>query len=225
MATNGPRSARRLPDAMRRRLEVATAMAWEALVDAHTTHALDFLALLEGRLEMQEALTRYLREMGIIEPMATAVRTKVLVALEDTEAAGARVQLHEAEAAAADDVVVTEEEDEDEDEGWRRFTPGALVSGVRERQKSKDETDRLILLSTARAEEAVIATHVDNAITFVALLDSQVGLDRAVQEYIRLIGLAGGRAQAVFQRTMARLAEVHLPRMGRRGAALQHPPS
>jgi hypothetical protein len=229
MATNGPRSARRLPDAMRRRLEVATAMAWEALVDAHTTHALDFLALLEGRMQMQEALTRYLREMGIIEPMATAVRTKVLVALEDAETAGARVQLHEAEAeaeaaASPDDVVVTEEEeDEDEDEGWRRFTPGALVSGVRERQRSRDATDRLILLSTARAEEAVIATHVDNAITFVALLDSAVGLDRAVQEYIRLIGLAGGRAQAVFQRTMARLAEVHLPRMRRGTAGLQHP--
>lgn len=213
MATNGAKNARRLPDAVRRRLEVATAMAWEALVDAHTTHALDFLALLESRVSMQEALTRYLREMGIIEPMSTAVRTKVLVALEDAESAGRRVQLHGTEEAPeAED---ERAEEEDEQEGWRRFTPGALVRGVRERASSRDETDKLILLSTARAEEAVINTHVDNAITFAALLDQWVGLDGAVQEYIRLIGLGGGRAQAVFQRTMARLAEVHLPRVRR----------
>ena len=218
MAANAPRNARRLPDAMRRRVEVASAMAWEALVEAHTTHALDFIALLEGRLDMQDALSRYLREMGVIEPMATAVRTKVLVALEDAESAGARVLLHEAEAAAAEErppVEPEDEEEEEEGEGWRRFTPGALVSGVRERQKSRDETDRLVLLAIARAEEDVIGTHVDNAITFAALLDSAVGLDRAVQEYIGEVGLGGPRAQAVFQRTMARLAEVHLPRLRR----------
>lgn len=211
MASNGQRSARRLPDAMRRRVEVASAMAWEALVEAHTMHALDFIGLLEGRLSMQDALNRYLREMGVIEPMATAVRTKVLVALEDAESAGARVLLHEAEGAAGEDPGA-EREDEG-GEGWRRFTPGALVSGVRERQKSRDETDRVVLLAIARAEEDVIATHVDNAITFAALLDASVGLDRAVQEYIGEVGLAGPRAQAVFQRTMARLAEVHLPRL------------
>ena len=216
MASNGPRS-RRLPDAMRRRVEVASAMAWEALVEAHTMHALDFIGLIDGRLEMQDALNRYLREMGVIEPMATAVRTKVLVAMEDAESAGKRVLLHEAEAAAAEGPRVAEgDADEDKDEGgegWRRFTPGALVSGVRERQKSRDETDRLVMLAIARAEEDVIGTHVDNAITFAALLDSAIGLDKAVQEYIGEVGLGGPRAQAVFQRTMARLAEVHLPRL------------
>jgi hypothetical protein len=66
-------------------------------------------------------------------------------------------------------------------------------------------------LALARAEEAVIATHVDNAITFAALLDPVMPLDRATQEYIDAVGLSGGRAQAVHQRTMARLADVHLP--------------
>lgn len=211
MPANGAWNARRLPDAMRRRVEVATAMAWEALVDAHTTHALDFIALLDGRLSMQDALTRYLREMGIIEPMSTAVRTKVLVALEDAESAGRRVLLHEAAPLASDGVA--EGEQEGEGEGWRRFTPGALVRGVRESNRSREETDRIILLATARAEEDVIGTHVDNAITFAALLESLIGLDKAVQEYIHVVGLGGPRAQAVFQRTMARLAEVHLPRL------------
>ncbi len=210
MAGTGAWNPRRVPDAMSRRVEVAAAMAWEALVDAHTAHALDFIALLDGRLSMQDALTRYLREMGVIEPMSTAVRTKVLVALEDAESAGRRVLLHEAEAAAAQD---EPREPEQEGERWRRFTPGALVSGVRERNKSREETEKVVMLAMARAEEDVIGTHVDNAITFAALLDSAIGLDKAVQEYIEVVGLGGPRAQAVFQRTMARLAEVHLPRL------------
>ena len=221
MAGNAPRSSRRLADPMRRRLEVATAMAWEALVDAHAEQALEFLALLEGRMDMQDALSRYLREMGIIEPMSTSVRTKVLVALENAESGRLPLQLHEAEAAAA--VGVDPEEGDEEAEGlWRRFTPGALVRGVRERQSERDETDRIIMLATARAEEEVIGTHVDNSITFAALLDSTLGLDRAVQEYIQTVGLGGPRAQAVFQRTMARLADVHLPKP--RHPAIVRPP-
>ncbi len=210
MASNG---SRRLPDAMRRRVEVASAMAWEALVEGHTAHALDFIGLMEGRLSMPDALNRYLREMGVIEPMATAVRTKVLVALEDAEDAGQRVLLHDAEAAAAEAGPRPAPPEEEGGERWRRFTPGALVSGVRERQKEKDETDRLVMLAIARSEEDVIQTHVDNAITFAALLDSAIGLDNAVKEYIGEVGLSGPRAQAVFQRTMARLADVHLPRL------------
>ncbi len=211
---NGSRGSRRLPDAMRRRVEVASAMAWEALVESHTAHALDFIGLMEGRLSMPDALNRYLREMGVIEPMATAVRTKVLVALEDAEAAGERVLLHEAEGAAGQAEVRPAEPREDTGtERWRRFTPGALVSGVRERQREKDETDRLVMLALARSEEDIIQTHVDNAITFAALLDSAIGPDGAVQEYIGEVGLGGPRAQAVFQRTMAKLADVHLPRL------------
>jgi hypothetical protein len=85
------------------------------------------------------------------------------------------------------------------------------VREFREKQKRDDETEGLIKLALARAEEAVIATHVDNAITFAALLEGWLPVDRAVQEYLDAASLTGGRAQAVYQRTMARLADVHLP--------------
>jgi len=210
MVTNAIRGKGRLPDPLRRRLEVASAMAWESLVDAHAEEALEFLALLHGRMGMQEALSRYLREMGIVEPMTTSVRTKVLVALEHESG---RVPMVRDPARPREEV--EEVEEAEEDEGWRRFTPGALVRGVRERQEERDETDRVVMLAMARAEEDIIQKHVDNAITFAALLESSLGLDGAVQEYIRTVGLGGGRAQAVFQRTMARLAEVHLPPLHR----------
>jgi hypothetical protein len=83
--------------------------------------------------------------------------------------------------------------------------------GIRERGRQREERDRLLQLCLARAEEGVILTHVDNAATFANLLEPHMPLGRAVEEYNRYLSLKGGRAQAVFQRTMARLAEDRLP--------------
>lgn len=183
---------------MRRRLDVAAAMAWESLVETHARHALEFIALMADLMPFDESMTRYLREMSLPPTMAIAVRTRVLVALEDEDARGSAAP----GAAGADD---------DGPEGWRRFRPDVIVRGVRERQRRNDANDRTVLLAIARAEEGLMLTHIDNAITFAAMLEPHMPLDRAVQEYIAALDLTGGRAQAVLQRTMARLAEVHLP--------------
>jgi hypothetical protein len=195
---------RRLPEAVRHRLEVATAMAWEALVDAHVKQALEFIALFEDRFPLEEALNRYVREMDIGEVMGAAVKTRVLVTVEDElPAAPAAVVIRD-----GDDEVV----EADEGEGWRRFRPDVVMRGVIERQRSREETERLVELAIARAEEEMIKAHVDNAITFAALLEDAGALSRAVEQYLAALNVVGGRGQSVLQRTMARLADVHLPR-------------
>ena len=190
---------RSLPDSVRRKLEVATAMAWESLVDTHVGEATTFIALLAGRLPLEDALTRYLRETDLTDTMAVAVRTRVLLALEPDAPA---------DPAFAPPAIGPDGED---GEGWRRFMPDNVVRGVRERQKRAEETERMVMLALARTEEAVIRTHVENAISFAALLENHLPLDRSVQHYLGAVLLTGCRAQVVFQRTMARLAEVHLP--------------
>lgn len=203
MPAPNPRLPRNLPESVRRRVEVATAMAWEALVETHTRQAIDFVRLFEDRMELEHALIRYLREMDLSETIASAIRSRVLIEYEaEPEPTAVQLQLH------ADDADVDEAED---DEGWRRFMPDAVMRDLRQRQRRNEETDMLLELSLARAEEETIRTHIDNAITFVALLDGYTTMGRAVKYYLAAISLAGGRAQAVFQRTMARLAEVHLP--------------
>jgi hypothetical protein len=198
------RIPRTLPEQVRRKVEVAAAMAEEALIEEHTHQVLDFIALFEGRLTFEEALLRYLREMDLSEGIATAIRTRALVALEDgMSGQQPRLQLHEDE-----NKEVPLEEGE---EGWRRFRPDLMVRGVLERQKRNEENDRFIELAIARAEENVIKKHIDNAITFVALLDGHTAMSRSVQIYIGAIQLTGSRSQSVLQRTMAQLAEVHLP--------------
>src|SRR5687768_14225327 len=74
-----------LGETMRRKLDVATAMAWEALVDSHTAQAIQFVQLLAEHEALEDALPRYLQEMDLVETMATAVRTRVLTQIEEDE--------------------------------------------------------------------------------------------------------------------------------------------
>jgi len=187
-------------------VEVATAMAWEALVETHARLALDFVRLFEDRMDLESALVRYLREMDLNETIASAIRSRVLIEYEaEPKPTAVQLQLH------ADE---PDEESADEGEGWRRFMPDAVMRDLRQRHRRNEETDQLLELSLARAEEETIKTHIDNAIQFVAVLEGHASMGRAVQYYLAAISLTGGRGQAVFQRTMARLADVHLPVVG-----------
>lgn len=174
-------------------------MAWESLVETHVAQAAQLVQLLAERIPLEESLTRYLLESDLTDSMAAAVRTRVLVALE-----GRVLPDIEDEDAGLDGGAPT---------GWRRFRPAAMMRGVRHRQQRQDETEQWLQLALAKAEEALITTHVDNAITFAALLEEHFPLDRSVQQYLDAVELTGSRAQAVFQRTMARLADVHLPHL------------
>ena len=189
-------------------------MAWEALVEAHIGQALEFIALFADRLALEDALNRYIVEMDMGETMGAAVRTRVLVMTEDREEQSARPAsvLRSADMDGAPDELAIPRSDDD-GEGWRRFLPDAMMRGVFERQRGRGEIERMVELAIARAEEEVIKVHVDNAITFAALLEDAGPLSRAVEQYISALAVVGGRGQAVLQRTMARLAEVHLPRL------------
>jgi hypothetical protein len=195
-------ASRRLPDSVRRRLEVATAMAWESLVETHVAHAGQFVTLFSERLSLDEALTRYLVEMDVGDSVGTAVRTRVLVGIEEANRTGD---------GRAPPTLPTSHPQEGEIEGWRRFRPDVVVREIVQRQRREDEVEAWIKLAIARAEEGVMTTHVENAITFAALLEDYLPTDRSVQHYLDATTLAGGRAQAIYQRTMARLADVHLP--------------
>lgn len=198
-----PIRSRKIPEGVKRRLEVATATAWEGLVEVHSAHALRFIALLSDRLPFDEAVDRYLHEADIGDPMASSVRTRVLVALEDAE--------RETDGRPSLRLTRGQDDDPHQPRGWKRFRPDVIMQGVKERQREHQETERWVQLAIARAEEAVINSHVDNAVTFTALLQSHLSPDDAVAEYVEALNILGGRAQAVHQRAMARLAEIHLP--------------
>jgi len=82
MTPLGSTGFRRLPEALRRQMDVAAAAAWEALVEVHSGHALRFVALMAAHIDFDQAVDRYLDELDVRQPMASAIRSRVLVALE-----------------------------------------------------------------------------------------------------------------------------------------------
>lgn len=218
MAPIGPLATRRLPDPLRRQIDIAGATAWEALVETHAGHALRFIALLSDHLEFDVAVDRYLDELDVRDPMAAAVRSRVLVALEhalveDSErpvlpSAGQREPAGDSRSADPSD---TAGDPDDEEQGLRRFRPDVLVRGIARKVRESSAQDEWIRLAVARAEEAVIRCHVDNALVFARLLLDQEPLNDAVDDYLELMRVGGTRGQSVHQRAMARLAEIHLP--------------
>jgi hypothetical protein len=194
MAPVGPLKFKRMPESVRRRLDVAAAAAWQGIVDAHAHHAARFVRLLANRVPTDQALERYLSEMDVRDPMASAIRTRVMA---DPQASPPPATPDAAESETPD--------------GLKRFRPDVLVKGIARRVRENELVEEWILLAIARAEEGVIREHIDNAIAFTRLLDGHVALDEGVEDYIDLMRITGGRAQAVYQRTMAVLADLHLP--------------
>ncbi len=206
MTPIGPMSFRRGSEDVRRRVDAAAAAAWEALVESHTSHALRFVALMAERLDFDEALDRYLDELDVQEPMSSAVRSRVLIALEhaiqnDPERAPLRGY----------DAVPETGDDDAGRRGLRRFRPDVLMKGIVRKVRETGEVDEWVRLAVARAEEGVILAHVANAVVFVGALRGHEPLHEAVDDYLELMRVSGGRAQSVHQRAMARLADMHLP--------------
>jgi hypothetical protein len=204
-------AARRMPprvkgETTRRKLEVTSALAWEALVETHVDRAMQFIALLTAYEPIEESLPRYLREMDLDATMAAAIRMRALTGVEEEPPVPPNDLFDAGPASMVGDVLDADEADD----GWSLLRqPQRVVRGVLRRQKRNEEMERITQLALARAEEYVIRTHIENAIGFVALLE-HLPFERAIEIYLEAVGVSGSRAQAVFQRTMARLADVHL---------------
>lgn len=205
MPAPNPLTTMRLPSAVRRRLDVAAAAAHEALVDAHAQEALRLVAIVASDWSFSEALSYYFDELSITGQLATSVRNRALVRLEEERRFDAEEPSMVRRQPGGDD-----DGDEDGRSTWDRLRPDRIIREMRQRQHRHGETERLAQLVLAQAEEAMLVVHVDNALDFVGLLDDEMSPDRAVSYYVDDIGVSGCRAQAVVQRAMARIADATL---------------
>jgi hypothetical protein len=80
-------------------------------------------------------------------------------------------------------------------------------------------TDRRMRLAQARAEEAILRTHVENALTFVDTLSEELSFDRAIDSYIRVMGIAEPLASTVVTRVLVVLGQDLLPATRNTGAS------
>jgi hypothetical protein len=188
----------RLPSDVRRRLELAEAAAVEARRDTHARQALNLVAVLSSRLPFDEAVDRYVEIMGLGGDEGENVHNRALVALGDSDLASDLARERHRTGWGLN---------------WRYATPLGAVRFVRRRLKRNAEEDLWLELSAARAEEALVRTHIRFALTFIEIMGDHAPPPRSVALYLDQLEVPAARARAVYQRTLARVADAELPRL------------
>ena len=87
-----------------------------------------------------------------------------------------------------------------------RLFPDSIFS-----KKLSPTAERRMRLAQARAEEAIIRAHVDNALMFVDTLAEDLSFDRAIDSYIRAMGIPEPLASIVATRTLVVLGQDLVP--------------
>ena len=179
-------SLRRIPASLHLQARIAYATAWEALIGTHTSQALQFVCEFAARLPVLEALDLYFQVVAVPEAMQEVVRTRTLTDL-DLETLPSRTAIPELQ-------------------GWQRLRPDLVFAQQRFLRRWRERTLQLARMVGARASEAVIGTHVENALGFTGLLKEQMPVEQAADLYLREFSLASSTAQMVWQRVQARVA-------------------
>ena len=87
-----------------------------------------------------------------------------------------------------------------------RFFPDSIFS-----RKLSATAERRMRLAQARAEETIIRAHVDNALMFVDTLAEDLSFDRAIDTYVRVMGVPEPLASTVATRTLVLLGKDLVP--------------
>ena len=186
MSVPSQMSLRRIPPELHLPARVAYASAWEALVHTHTDQAMQFLCEFASRISVLQGLDLYFKVVAVPMAMQEVVRTRTLTSLE----------LESLPALTPMPVL----------RGWQLLRLDLVLEHQRYRRRYMDKTIQLARMVGARAAEAVVATHVENAIGFARLLRGVLPVEHATDHYLREFSLPASVAHMVSQRVQARVA-------------------
>lgn len=192
----------RLLEAAHARLELATAVSREHLLQTHVAQALELAELGRDRLPLGRALEIYCRLHGLAPETEAVVRSRALATMGEEG-------LEDFGPYDDDDAPASQE-----DGHWL-----STLLGERFRPRVQKELRSWIELHAGRAEAAVLETHVRNALRFVEILGDELSLAEAVDVYTETLALQPDAADAVRVFTLERLSRTHLPPSFWRGGA------
>jgi len=90
---------------------------------------------------------------------------------------------------------------------WRRFFPESLFP-----RRLDEGAERRMRLAQAKAEESIIDAHVRNTLMFIDTLAEDMAFDRAIDTYVRVMGVPEPLAGIVATRVLVELGEELVPR-------------
>ncbi|MGQ0812867.1 MAG: hypothetical protein ACT4O1_00170 [Gemmatimonadota bacterium] len=196
-----PFASKDLSETLRRRVELAIAVAQERLLSTHVNHALGLIQLVGDQVPFENALNIYTRMLRLSDDEARVITTRALAILGERAA---------------------------ETEEWPEFAsstpsppaaPGEtarrkFMNTFRQRLRGrvKDDLRRWVELAAARTEIAILDTHVDNAMNFVDLLGSELTFNEGVELYLEALEVRESIAEVAYYMALTRLSEKFLPK-------------
>lgn len=200
-----PFSSRDLSDAMRRRVELAIAVAQERLLSTHVDHALRLIQIVGEQVPFENALGIYTRMLRLSDDETRVITTRALAILGQQQADTPSTWTEPVES------------EDTEDTSTRR----GFLRSMRQRLRGrvKDDLRRWVELAAARTEVAILDTHVENAVNFIELLEREQPPGEAVELYLDALEVRESVAEVTYYSALARLADEQLPDGQRSGAS------
>lgn len=192
-----PFSSNDLSDSMRRRVELAVAVAQERLLATHVQHALLLIQIVGDQVPFENALAIYTRMLRLSEDEARVITTRALATLGEQ---GVRGEVWPE---------LTSEEAPPSREPRKSFMN---LMRSRLRGRVNDDLRRQVELAAARTEIAILHTHVENALQFVDLLENEMPFIEAVELYLDALQVRDSISEVTAYMALSRLADEHLPK-------------
>jgi hypothetical protein len=192
------RQAGKPPAARRGELDVAAAVAREAVIRLHAERSLQLIELVAGRVAALRALDIYVRLLSLTGTTREVVMNRVLAALGQAEgfphAAGRDVRVSAAAASQEDAASM-----------WAMLRR-------RLRGREHDELRRAVELHTGATQKALLDVHVEHAYRFVVLLGEGTRMDHACDTYTEMVEVPTTLAGVLYPLVLDRIAAEELPR-------------
>lgn len=197
--------------ALRRLIDLTTAVCQERLLTTHVRHVLAFVDLVADRLPFDEALDIYVRIMRLTPEQARNVGSRALAELGRRAglSEGRELKLQPVED-EEDEEAAHEAEASDRDDGGRS---AAIFSRLRRRIRGRVQEDlrHRINLAAARTEDALLETHIENALVFIKALGDEASEPEAVELYLDTMGVDEGLGDVIYNRALRTIADTLLP--------------
>lgn len=190
---------------LQRQVDLSTAVCQERLLATHVRHVLALVDLVSDRLPFDDALDIYVRILSLTPEQARNIGSRALAEL------GRRGGTPRQEAPRAPEPAEVEPEEEPSTASQGRSD--AIFSRLRRRVRGRvqDELRDRINLAAARTEDALLETHVENALLFKKALADETTPPEAVELYLETMMLPEGVADVIYNRTLRIVADQVLP--------------
>jgi hypothetical protein len=198
-------TARKLAAGKGRKLQVAAAVAREAVVQLHVAHALDLIRHAAGRVPDLRMLGIYIRLLDLSGPGEEVVTNRVLASLDGARpvADPRSVVFRDMQAEHAADTADADVVDADR----------SLLRTLRRRLRGRvhDELRRTVELRTGVAKVALLDTHVTHACGFVRLLAESHTIADACAVYAEMVSVPPSLAGVLYIMVLDRIAADEAP--------------